>query len=93
MPNLDGSFSLSELCLSLQSRLNLYLALSPITSLVMVAAVHGDHGAWGTEGGRRGLEAWTNGISGSQFAFPETDYWASLIRPLMMISFYGDPKK
>ena len=25
--DLDGSFSLSELCLSLQSRLNLYLAL------------------------------------------------------------------
>ena len=53
----------------------------------------GRHGAWGTEGGRRGLEAWTNGIIGSQFAFPETDYWASLIRPLLMISFFGDPEK
>ena len=57
-------------------------------------ASHGEgmvHG--GTEGGRRGLEAWTNGIIGSQFAFPERDYWASLLRPLLMIPFLGDREK
>ena len=63
----------------------------------MVAADDGEprrgHGAWGTEGGRRGLEAWTNGIIGSQVAFPEIDYWASLIRPLLMISFFGSFRK
>ena len=39
------------------------------------------HGAWGYQVGRRGLEAWTNGIVGSQFAFPETDYWACPGKP------------
>ena len=35
----------------------------------------------GYQVGRRGLEAWTNGIVGSQFAFPETDYWGKPGKP------------
>lgn len=83
--------------LSPQSRLNLYLALSLITSLVMVAADHGEpwrrmvHGVPREDGG-----GWKPGrmeFIGSQGAFPETDYWASLIRPLVIDSFFGHLEK
>lgn len=92
MPKLNRRFSLSELCYRFESRLNRYLALR--------CKPH--HNA--CDGGcrtvarsmprkdGRGLEG-TNGSIGSQFTFPERDYFASLTRPLLMISFLGGPRK
>lgn len=59
----------------------------------MVAAEPWSGMVHGYRGRRRGLERGTNGMIGSQSTFPERDYSASLTRPLLMISFFGGPRK